>query len=114
MAAWFTAALPFIPDVIKLATPYFTRKPPTQDPAPGLVAQQIVELQDVATQNADSIRMLAIEMQKTIETLQIGANSMSGQFTALSESLHRARTLAVVAATVAVVALAVAVAAIAT
>ena len=97
MAAWFAAVLPFIPDVIKLATPLFTRTKP-QDEVPDVLEKQIIELQDVATKNTEAIKTLAGEMQKTIDALQRGA-------ILLANDLKFARTLSVVAATVAVIAL---------
>ena len=54
MAAWFTAALPFIPDVIKLASPLFTRSKP-QDHVPDIVVTQIAELQTASAQNTDIV-----------------------------------------------------------
>lgn len=100
MAAWFTAALPFIPDVIKLARPLFTRSAP-QDKVPDVVVTQISELQDVAAQNADAIKTLAVEMQNTIASLQVGAE-------ALSKELRLARAVSTVAVTVAALAFALA------
>jgi len=100
MAAWFTAALPFIPDVIKLARPLFTRSAP-QDKVPDVVVTQISELQDVAAQNADAIKTLAVEMQSTITALKAGAE-------ALSAELRFASTVSLVAMTVAVLAFALA------
>ena len=38
------------------------------------LGEQIAQLQDAATQNADSIKKLATDMQKTIEVLQVGAD----------------------------------------
>lgn len=71
MAAWFTVAAPLIPEILRLARPYFTRAPqPAIAPPSDVVALQITELQDVAAQNAESIKVLAAEMQKTIATLQ--------------------------------------------
>jgi hypothetical protein len=93
MAAWFTAALPFIPDVIKLATPLFTRSKP-QDHVPEVVVTQITELQNASAQNTEALKTLASEMQKTIDTLQAGAN-------ALAKDLRAAKIVSLVAATTA-------------
>lgn len=69
MAAWFSVVAPFLPDIIQMAKPIFTRsKSPV--PKPDLVAKQIIELQDAAAQNADAIKVLAEEMQKTIASLR--------------------------------------------
>ncbi|HSB98180.1 MAG TPA: hypothetical protein VLC91_17090 [Spongiibacteraceae bacterium] len=96
MAAWFALAAPYLPDIIQLALPLFTRAK-AQEKIPDIVVQQITELQNAATQNADSIKLLATEMQKTIEVLQVGA-------TLLEQRLQRAQLLTVVASTVAVLA----------
>ena len=101
MAAWYVHALPYIPDLVKLARPLFTRARP-QDQAPEVVATQITELQDACSQNTDAIKTLATEMQNTINTLQVGADS-------LARELRWARTLSLVSAAVAVVAIGVAV-----
>lgn len=100
MAAWFTHALPYIPDLIKLAKPLFTRSRP-QDQVPDVVARQITELQDSAAQNTDAIKTLAIEMQHTIDSLQSGAD-------ALARELRWLRTMVVVCVVAAVLAAAVA------
>lgn len=94
MAAWFALAAPYLPDIIQLALPLFTRNK-TQEKIPELVVQQIAELQSAATQNADSIKLLATEMQKTIEALQSGA-------AILERKLRRAQLLAGIAGTIAV------------
>ena len=96
MAAWFNLALNLIPDIIKLASPLFTRSKP-QDDVPDVVATQITELQNAAAQNAESIKTLATEMQKTIDVLQLGAET-------LTKELKVAKTLSLVAVTAAVLA----------
>ena len=96
MAAWFTHALPYIPDLIKLAKPLFTRSRP-QDQVPDVVARQITELQEIAAQNTDAIKTLAIEMQNTIDSLQSGAE-------ALAQELRWLRTMVIVCVAAAVVA----------
>src|SRR3546814_1028303 len=60
MAAWFTVVAPFLPDIIQMAKPMFTR-----DKGADQVPQQIKELQDAATQNAGAVQQLAGEMQRT-------------------------------------------------
>lgn len=96
MAAWFTHALPYIPDLIKLARPLFTRSRP-QDQVPEVVARQITELQDIAAQNTEAIKTLAIEMQNTIDSLQAGAE-------ALTQELRWMRMIAIVCLTAAILA----------
>ena len=94
MAAWFTVVAPFLPDIIQMAKPIFTR-PKGPVAAPDLVPQQIIELQDVAAQNAEAVRLLAEEMQNTIASLRLASVE-------LDRKLSRANLLALIAATVAV------------
>ena len=99
-ATWITIAAPYLPDIIKLARPLFTRTPPvdnTHQLRMDVIGEQIAELQDAATQNADSIRKLATDMQKTIEVLQVGADRAERQ-------LRRSNQLVLVATTVAALA----------
>lgn len=73
-SAWalIKLATPYLPDILALAKPVFTRsKNPT--PAPELMEQQIAELQAAATQNAESIKQLAADVQKTVEAVQAAA-----------------------------------------
>ena len=90
MATWITTAIPLIPEVIRLATPYFSRKP-----ADGLnLAASVAELQDSARTNAEALETFAANTQKYIEALQTSVVS-------LRKELAVARTVAVVAATAA-------------
>ncbi len=104
-ATWITIAASSLPEIIRLARPLFTRTPPQVDNAHQLrmevIGEQIAELQDAATQNADSIRKLATDMQKTIEILQLGADQAERR-------LRRSNRLTVIATTVAVLAFALA------
>ncbi|MGH8026008.1 MAG: hypothetical protein ACREO0_04690 [Pseudoxanthomonas sp.] len=99
-ATWITLAAPYLPDIIKLARPLFTRTPPVDNSHQlrmDVIAAQIAELQDAATQNADSIKKLATDMQKTIEVLQLGADRADRR-------LRRATQLTLIATTVAILA----------
>lgn len=103
-ATWITIAAPYLPDIIKLARPLFTRTPQvdnSQQLRMDVIGEQIAELQDAATQNADSIRKLATDMQKTIEVLQVGADQAERR-------LRRASQLTLIATTVSVLAFALA------
>jgi len=100
MAAWFAIAAPYIPEIIKIARPLFTRVN-TKDKSAEIMSQQIVELQTAATQNSESIKLLATEMQRTIEALQRGS-------TELEKKLERARNLLIVSTTISVLAFCVA------
>ena len=96
-ATWITIAASSLPEIIRMARPLFTRTPPldnSQQLRLDVIGEQIAELQDAATQNADSIRKLATDMQKTIEVLQVGADRAERR-------LRRANTLTLVATTMA-------------
>ena len=103
-ATWITIAASSLPEIIRMARPLFTRTPPadnSQQLRLDVIGEQIAELQDAATQNADSIRKLATDMQKTIEVLQVGADRAERR-------LRRASMLTLIATTVAVLAFALA------
>jgi hypothetical protein len=104
MAAWYALAAPYLPDIIKLALPLFTRAKPQESPE--VMAQQITELQNAALQNADSIKLMATEMQKTIETLQVGAAQLDRRLRHAQMLAGGASIIAVLAFGVAVYALA--------
>ncbi|ATD67027.1 hypothetical protein CNR27_05855 [Luteimonas chenhongjianii] len=100
-AGWITIVAPYLPEIVRLARPIFTRTPPLIDPGQlrrnDVVDAQIAELQDAADQNADSIGKLAADMQKTIEVLQLAAARAERR-------LVRAQALAIIAATIATLA----------
>ena len=101
MAGWFAIAAPYIPEIIKIARPLFTRNS-SKEKSLDIVAQQIVELQTAAIQNAESTKIIASEMQHTIEALQSGAIK-------LEKKLEQARMLLIISITVSVLAFCVAV-----
>ena len=99
-ASWVAIAASSLPEILRLARPLFTRTPPADNGHQlrmDVIGGQIAELQDAATQHADSIRKLATDMHKTIEVLQAGADLAERR-------LRRASQLATVATTVAILA----------
>ena len=100
MSAWFAIAAPYIPEIIKIARPLFTRGNP-QEKSIEVMTQQIAELQTAAIQNAESIKLLASEMQHTIEALQSGSAK-------LENKLELARTLLIISATISILAVCIA------
>lgn len=103
-ATWITIAASSLPEIIRMARPLFTRTPQVDNSHQlrmDVIGEQIAELQDAATQNADSIRKLATDMQKTIEVLQAGAEQAERR-------LRRASQLTLIATTVAILAFALA------
>ncbi|MBN9409106.1 MAG: hypothetical protein KA795_08670 [Burkholderiaceae bacterium] len=69
MSPWINIAVSYLPDLISLTKPLFTRSK-NAAPGPEVVEQQIAELQAAATQNAESIKQLAVDVQKTIDAVQ--------------------------------------------
>jgi len=103
-ATWITIAASSLPEIIRMARPLFTRTPQADNshqPRMDVIGEQIAQLQDAATQNADSIKKLATDMQKTIEVLQVGADQAERR-------LRRASQLTLIATTVAILAFALA------
>lgn len=101
MPAWFAIAAPYIPEIIKIARPLFTRNNP-KEKSIEVVTQQIAELQTAVIQNAESIKLLATEMQHTIEALQKASAE-------LGKKLERARVLLIISVTTSVLAFCVAI-----
>ena len=69
------AVLPHVAKIATAAIPAFTSRtdPAKVDP---VVAQQIGELQQAATHNAESIQVLADKLQQSIASIDEGANRM--------------------------------------
>jgi uncharacterized protein YicC (UPF0701 family) len=104
MAVWLPvlkAALPYVSNIVAAAIPAFTsRKGP--DVSSDLVAQQITELQAAVTQNAEAVKTLAAQLEKTLTALQASESEMSERLTQqlrqqlghLNESLARCESMA--------------------
>ncbi|MEO8366138.1 MAG: hypothetical protein ABI538_08015 [Pseudoxanthomonas sp.] len=108
-ATWITIAASSLPEIIRMARPLFTRAPPvdnSQQVRMDVIGEQIGELQDAATQNADSIRKLATDMQKTIEVLRVGADRAERRLRRASQMTWVAATIATMAFALAAYALA--------
>lgn len=78
MAIDFIAAakvlLPYVADIASATIPVLTRRKGKQEAAD--IAQQIAELQAAATHNAEAIKVLAEQTQKTVQALEQGAVEM--------------------------------------
>jgi predicted PurR-regulated permease PerM len=108
-ATWITIAASSLPEIIRMARPLFTRTPQvdnSQQARMDMIGEQIAELQDAATQNADSIRKLATDMQKTIEVLQFGADRAERRLRRASQMTLIATTIAILSFALAAYALA--------
>ncbi|AFI84932.1 hypothetical protein [Methylophaga nitratireducenticrescens] len=74
------AVAPYVAQVAAYAIPAFTAKPETIKADPVLV-KQIEELQEAATQNAQSIHVLAEKMQQAINGFETAAEEARKQVT---------------------------------
>lgn len=104
MAVFFPAlkvALPYITQIVTAALPMFTAKS-AEGKADEVVPKQIRELQSAVTQNAESVKGLALQLKETIEGVDAAAAKLQQEIVFL-------RRLAVFAVAVAVVAVGVAV-----
>ena len=75
MAAWVTAlkaVLPYVTNIVTAAIPAFTARR-GQDRSAEVTAQQIGELQSAATHNAESVKVLAEQLQRTVSAVEQGA-----------------------------------------
>jgi hypothetical protein len=76
------ALLPHVTQIATIAIPAFTKKPPvaTVDP---VVARQIEELQAAVTHNAESIQVLAEQLQRSLEGIDQGAAVLQAEIVRL-------------------------------
>ena len=73
MAAWLPALkalLPYATQIVTAAIPAFTRKSGT---AQDVIPEQIQELQGAVIHNAESVKILATQMQQVITGIDSGA-----------------------------------------
>ncbi len=108
MAVWLPvlkAALPYVSNIVAAALPAFTRR--KDDEATGeLITQQITELQAAVTNNAETVKTLAAQFEKTLSALEASEAEMAERLTekmtqrigqqlaALHESLGRCENTA--------------------
>jgi ribosomal protein L5 len=67
------AVAPYVTQIATAAIPAFTSKPAESAKADPVIAKQIEELQAAATQNAQSIHVLAEKLQQTIQGIEATA-----------------------------------------
>jgi len=102
MSSWIPlikTAIPYIVQVLSIAVPAFTSRS-SQKEADDIVPEQIAELQGAATQNAESVRILAEQLKGTLEGVDAAAVK-------LQQELVFTRKLSVVALVVSVLSVAV-------
>ena len=92
MASWLPVlktVLPYLTNIVTATIPVFTAKKDND---------RITELQDAVTQNAESVKVLAEQMQRTVQAIEAGAASAE-------RALKQSQRLSVIALIVAGVAL---------
>jgi len=103
MAVWLPvlkAALPYVSNIVAAAIPAFTRRK-GEEASGELISQQITELQAAVTHNAEAVKTLAAQFEKTLTTLQVSESEMSERLTQqlgqqlghLNESLARCESM---------------------
>lgn len=78
MAAWLAAAkaaLPYVTNIVSAAIPAFTAQK-NQEQTAELMGRQIAELQAAATRNAESVKTLAAQLEKTVSALEEGGTAV--------------------------------------
>jgi hypothetical protein len=93
MAAWFSvlqAAMPFISNIVAAAIPAFTRGK-DEGASNELVEQQIVELQQAVTSNAESVKGLATQVAQTLTALDASEAEQAQRLASLQDQLVRDR-----------------------
>jgi chromosome segregation ATPase len=97
MAAWLPvlkAALPYVSNIVAAAVPVFTARR-SQEPAAGdLVAQQIAELQEAVTGNAETVKGLAAQLEQALSAIANGEAEQAQQLANLRETLSRCESTA--------------------
>jgi hypothetical protein len=87
------AVLPHVSHIASIAIPAFTKKPPVAAVDP-IVARQIEELQAAATHNAESIHVLAENLEQSIEGINQGAITLQAEIVRLRRLVFVALSLA--------------------
>jgi len=75
MSSWIPlikTAIPYVVQVLSIAIPAFTSRS-SQKEAADIVPEQITELQEAATQNSESIKVLAEQLKGTLEGVDSAA-----------------------------------------
>ena len=78
MSTWFIpvlkSVLPYVGTIVSAAAPVFTAKTADAAASQAFLQKQIAELQSAASANDTHIRELAVQMQKTLASLEQGAS----------------------------------------
>ncbi len=76
------AVAPYVAQIATAAIPAFTSKPIEATKIDPVIAKQIEELQAAATQNAQSIHVLAEKLQQAIQGIEVAAQDAKKQVAA--------------------------------
>jgi hypothetical protein len=79
------AVAPFVAQVATAAIPAFTSKPAESTKSDPVVAKQIEELQAATTKNAQSIHVLAENLQQAIQGIEAAATEAKKQIAAYKQ-----------------------------
>lgn len=94
-------ALPYITQIVTSTLPMFTSKP-ADAKLDEVVPQQIRELQTAATQNAESVKVLAEQLKEAIQGVDAGMAELQRQMVSMRRLAMAALALAGVATGVAI------------
>lgn len=75
MSTWIPlikSAMPYVVQVLSIAVPAFTSRS-AQKETDDIVPEQIAELQGAATQNAESVKILAEQLKASMEGVDVAA-----------------------------------------
>lgn len=107
MAVWIPvlkAALPYVSSIVAATLPAFTSRK-GQDASAELVTQQIAELQEAVTGNAEAVKVLAAQLEKTLKAMETSevesshriSEHFSQQLAGLRETISRCESAATLA-----------------
>ncbi len=74
------AVAPYVAQIATVAIPAFTSRNAETGQADPVVAQQIQELQDAATHNAESVQVLADKLQQALDGMEMAARASEARF----------------------------------
>jgi len=99
MAAWLPAVkiiLPYLTQIVAAAIPAFTKKA-DKTGMEDITRNQILELQDAATHNAESLKILATQLQQVINDIDAGSSNIEKEIKAIKRISILAFAISVVA-----------------
>lgn len=107
MAAWIPiikSAMPYVVQVLSIAVPAFTSRSSSRE-SDELIPQQIAELQNAATQNAESVKILAEQLKGSMEGVDVAAVKLQQELVLLRRLSFIAIAVSVISVIVAGIAI---------